>query len=151
MKVFPLLNLLLKRLLGLLEGEGRGAGWIWCSLCPVPQHQQALPAHAACLPLITAGDVLVQEVVCNPAAACHCCLVVTHPGCCWRSSIAGSSGSPGVKCPAMQASSQTRWFTFLSLLFRVSCAEVVIKVVTDKIALFPFLSCVLPNECIHSR
>lgn len=52
--------------------------------------------------VIAAGDVSVEEVVCNPAGAGQCCLVVTHPGCCWKSSLAENSGSPGVKCPALQ-------------------------------------------------
>lgn len=34
--------------------------------------------------------------------------------------------------------------------FSESCAEMVIKVITDKTTLFPFLSCIHPNECIHS-
>lgn len=137
---FSLLNLVLKRLLGYLRGS---CCWTrcWCALSR-SMSQLSLPVLLASV-VITAGDVSVEEVVCNPTAACQCCLVITHPGCCWRSSTAGSSGSPRVKCPAKQASSQTRWLTFLSLLFTVSCAEMVIKVITDNVAPFPFLSSIL--------
>lgn len=40
--------------------------------CPRPccRMQRGPPAHA----VITAGDVSAEEVVCNPAATCQCCL-----------------------------------------------------------------------------